>query len=503
MPKSVNELIPKNSRRDIFDAGHSHTDSNDFPMTQDTIKVIKDLKEKQEKIKRNLYKLENNQKSLEQQGFLNISNSIIETNIRNDKIREIKGKKVPLLTKLEEINFRVQKLIEDNKPFNGRNGNIKQFIENYDLEKDDYPAKKQQLERESLRLKEQRLNDLSMAQQKKKKHLDQIEKQSIEQRERLLTELQEKEHSIVKRRKQEMDNQMDKTKQYIKEQVNKTERDYLFFLTKEKFELEQKKQFDKVKMQSKDELITKEEYMDFARKLKENKIQLIKENEEKLSLMKEMWKNRSQLLPSFKSNFVVILEEENKKAKEEEEMMIQKRQQQIKEGIEFATEHIPQPKISKALKKERENIIHRLKNKRNAARKRYLRKKFSLKIPKVHKKTNTELPYVTNLSKPLKQLKALPNYLDDLKKKREQGTSPVPIKNLEKELNNDKGTIIENVEFLKLQTDDIERIVHQKKQYMKENGGYAKQSEIGDQIGDLLIDSIKAKLMIINKLKGK
>ena len=37
---------------------------------------------------------------------------------------------------------------------------------------------------------------------------------------------------------------------------------------------------------------------------------------------------------------------------------------------------------------------------------------------------------------------------------------------------------------------------------MRINGGYAKNPDIEDKVSDLLIDSIKAKLTIINTLKG-
>lgn len=502
MPRSVNNLLSIKSKQGTSKRNRSYTNTdsnNENSMTHEAVKLIKDLKEKEEKIKKSIYKLDNNQRTLEQESYLNLSNNIIEENIRNDKLKEIKGRKETLITKLEEVNQRVIKIIENNKPLN-RNENIKQFIANFDFDKDDFPSKRQFLEKQSMQLKENRLNDLSIVQEKKKKNLDQMEKESIEQRGKFLADLHEKEAAIVKKRKHEMNIQMDKTKQFINEQVNKTEKDYLFYLNKEKFEFEQKKIFDKIKMQKKDELLSREDYIEFTKKLKQNKKELNQENIEKITIIKEMWKNRSQLLPSFKSNLLKIVEEEKRKEKEEEELLLKKKQEQINQGIAFASERIPKPKISKALKKERENRIYRLKNKRNVIRKRYQKKKLPINIPIVHKKAQSDLPTFT---KPLKQLDVLPNYLEDLKKKREHNTSPVLSKDWEKELNDNKGTIIENVELLKLQTEVIDKKVQQKKQFMKSNGGYAQQSEVGDAIGDLLIDSIKAKLTIINKLKGK
>jgi hypothetical protein len=38
---------------------------------------------------------------------------------------------------------------------------------------------------------------------------------------------------------------------------------------------------------------------------------------------------------------------------------------------------------------------------------------------------------------------------------------------------------------------------------MKVKGGYINNTNIGDEVGDLLIESIQTKLSLLNKLKGK
>ena len=56
--------------------------------------------------------------------------------------------------------------------------------------------------------------------------------------------------------------------------------------------------------------------------------------------------------------------------------------------------------------------------------------------------------------------------------------------------------------ILKHRVDLIEEKAHLQKELMRINGGYAKNPDIGDKVSDLLIDSIKAKLTIINTLKA-
>ena len=41
-----------------------------------------------------------------------------------------------------------------------------------------------------------------------------------------------------------------------------------------------------------------------------------------------------------------------------------------------------------------------------------------------------------------------------------------------------------------------------KKQILKLNGGYLNNPKLGDEVGDLLIESIQTKLNIMNKLNG-
>ena len=43
----------------------------------------------------------------------------------------------------------------------------------------------------------------------------------------------------------------------------------------------------------------------------------------------------------------------------------------------------------------------------------------------------------------------------------------------------------------------------EKKEFMKVKGGYINNTNIGDEVGDLLIESIQTKLSLLNKLKGK
>ena len=78
--------------------------------------------------------------------------------------------------------------------------------------------------------------------------------------------------------------------------------------------------------------------------------------------------------------------------------------------------------------------------------------------------------------------------------------------NIYKFFNNKKekgGNILDSIKMAKIQSDAIDSKVQQKKQIMNLNGGYLNNPQLGDEVGDLLIESIQTKLGIMNKLNGE
>ena len=65
---------------------------------------------------------------------------------------------------------------------------------------------------------------------------------------------------------------------------------------------------------------------------------------------------------------------------------------------------------------------------------------------------------------------------------------------------NQTGDIMEQLDFFKVQAEHLDEEVKQKRLYMKLNGGYQFNPQIGDQVGDMLIESIQAKIDAIHQL---
>ena len=316
---------------------------------------------------------------------------------------------------------------------------------------------------------------------------------------------------------------MEKTKQHIKDKFDKTERDYLYGKYKEQFELKEQQLIDRVNMQKK-EFITLDEIKELSNKMKEQKEIFEQETKEKTNQLHEMWNNRSQILPNFKSKISKICEEENKendyKFKKDKIALLEKEKQEY-------SKNIPQPLINPKLKKLREchsiktdkdNVLLTEKNNKKRNEMFYVsppKRIHTLSVSNIdsYNKINEDEELYSILKKKKRFLKPIQilhpkpekpiNYLDEIVKQRDlegKKKSPRIIKLNIKNSGNQTGDIMEQLDFFKVQAEHLDEEVKQKRLYMKLNGGYQFNPQIGDQVGDMLIESIQAKIDAIHQL---
>ena len=74
------------------------------------------------------------------------------------------------------------------------------------------------------------------------------------------------------------------------------------------------------------------------------------------------------------------------------------------------------------------------------------------------------------------------------------------IKQWEKVINNNNGTLIENINSIKQKANFLEKDAEMKERLLKLNGGVESNPELGKKVSNLLIDSIEAKLSILKKI---
>ena len=523
-------IIIKNNPNNLKLILEKSKSSNHNLISKDALKQLKLLKISEENTINSIAKLEKNKQLIENESIKTIKGGIVEENIRIAKINSIEDKRNLLQMKLENINNQIAQIIDSNKP--NKKEIISNFIENFEKDKEEYQLKIKEYEKQSNEIKEKMKKDKLISSKRREKELEQNEKEDLDKKEKLFQERKEKEHKMFLKRKKEIEEKNEIAKPFMKEKFKKSERDYLYYKNKEKFELNEKILIDRVNMQKK-EFITQQELKENFERLKEQKEILNEEIKEKKRKLKEMWNNRSQILPTFKSQISKICEEDDK----EKYMNYDDKKKKIAElennKIEYSKKKIPKPLISKELKVLREKrLIKEDKNsvllteKNNRKRNNF----YYVSPPKIKIKNNTLETEINDSNqknsdeenslilkrqkrflKPIQILHPKPekpiNYLDEIIKKRqsEEKKSYKKIK-VNLNLNNSEtqtGNIIEQLDIIKGQTDALDNEVKQKNEFMKLNGGYEQNPVLGDELGDMLIESIQAKLSVISQLKRK
>lgn len=70
-------------------------------------------------------------------------------------------------------------------------------------------------------------------------------------------------------------------------------------------------------------------------------------------------------------------------------------------------------------------------------------------------------------------------------------------------ISNDKYSLVENVEQIKIRANMLEEKVKMKEKFLSLNGGTEKNPEMGENVSNMLIDAIKAKLTILESISTK
>lgn len=469
-----------------------------------------------------------NQKALINESFLNMSNSQIESNIRTDQIKKLKKKEALLKDKLNEIKLQVSRVIDEEKKINRKN-NIKEFIDKYEHDRNEmFIDKVHHFEEQSNLLKQKRMNDLNKSTERRIKKIEEIEQNEKERKAKFLQDQRLKELAIMRRRKKENDEQMKvyKVNNFKPKEISS----YLYFKMKDQYITETNRHYEKAKVLQKGQLVTKEEIGDLRKKIKERKLALEKEAIDKTHMMKEMWKNRSLVIPTYKSPILNILKEEEIKQKEQNEIEKTKNVLKAKERALYCKERVPKPKFNPKIRREREERIFRM-NKTEKTRVKIIRQELARVRARVKEKQlesrnrmkklkksksaidineNKYISTIENiLSKKSKRIQIPPikrkvvppksiDYLSELRKQKKIH----PINYNWNKILDTKGNKIQNLQVIKNKIDAIDEKVRLQKEFMRLNGGYEKNPDIGENIGNMIIDSIKGKLIIINTLKG-
>ena len=505
-------------------------------ISKENLKRLKSLKLEEKNIKKNIAKINMNTKLLED--GLSLKNNIVDENIRKSQLKNMNDLKENFITKLIKVNQKIELILNEEKL--SQKAKNKLDFENLDEAQEEYNLHLKKLKEEQNKNKAKFDTDLKIAYEKHQKFCDQLELEKSGKLEKLIKERKESERQVILKRKKEADEILEKSKKYLNEKFNKKDNEYKYYQLKENFENNEKKLIDKVNMQKKDPLVTQEEIKELSKKINEQKKILIEDAEEKKKQLIKLWSYRSQTLPTYKHPLTVKLEEELALKMQKYDDDKKKR-----ECNDLEKRNYQPPKVTQSLKLknqretrkdkvDRESVMQtELNNKKRLDRLKFTpivspknlkiiqeelnqelnnqvefdiksllqkkKKKILKPIRILHPKPEKPIDYLTQMiiEKEKNKNKSMQEYTEDSVDIKPSIEKKIISRNEKREEN-----IIDTLKMVKAQTESIDNKVQQKKQILKLNGGYLNNPKLGDEVGDLLIESIQTKLNIMNKLNG-
>ena len=511
------------------------------------IKIIKDLQEEKINLNNKLKKIISNENILVNEGYgvtttLSIQNfSTVDQNIFKDKQKELKNKKIELIDKIGHIDEKLNQLIINGEE-SSRKERIKNYIENFERDKEIIEARAKKYQEEEKERNQRIAKDLNEKQAKLKKEIDDKIKEKEIKKKELLKRLKDYEKAIVQKRTKMNDEKANAFKPFLKKNLKEDINDYLFSKKEEEYQQKEKNLVDKENLRRKERMkMDFNEIYEFEKNAISNREKFETENAERKKKLIIEWKLRKAILPTYiypkkDSEPEEVEKEENKK--ELNKVLSEKRR-----IFSYKLKDNKQPEINPKLKKQRVDLIKSLENPKLAIKEKLLtqrqkkaenllddikiNKKLKIKIKihdsikklnnsldekkkkkpiflkhpvfPLHPKVETKIDYLTDKRKE-KEIKILKRNALSSEKNEEEGKKEINIEKWEKVINNENGTILENVNNVKEKAKIMEEEAKMNQQFLKYNGGIKNNPEIGQKISNLLIDSIEAKLSIINTL---
>ena len=270
--------------------------------------------------------------------------------------------------------------------------------------------------------------------------------------------------------------------------------------------------------------ISSEELNKFSDEVKKNEKQLKAELELKKMQMNALWKERKSLLPKYHSKFMEQNIENENMAKEEMIQKMNKPKEERLERMNFGKGVLRnfQPKIlNDNLRIEREKRIKELKGVNRYENIKELRNKLKEKSNKLiqsqpknfslNNKFKIEESVAQKQAKKLKNDNEKVDYLLEKRKKRSlkspeelhNSNSAKKISKWRKMLDDKDENVYSNVNQIRMEADLLQNQAKEKEELLKQKKGdnnIKNTEELSQEITNLYIDSIQAKLQILNKL---
>ena len=522
-------------------------DIKKLKLKKETKKTYNSLKEKENSICMEINAIKQKKQKLENFSCEMLgSKNIVDNNIINSELKKLKTSENNLLEKLESVKQQIVNLIDNDKQLD-RKEKIRTFLEKYNFLEgvNDFNIKTKALDSEISKSRKNHIKDIEKSILKKENEINkQIEEQK-KLKDDFIKEFRKKEQEIIHKRKLEVDEKMKEAKKFIKNTYNYDPKKYLYNRLANQFEENEKKFLQSHKL-DKRKVSGIEEISIVKRRIIECKYELEKRRIEKTNEMKELWHSRSVAVAKYPSNILKQINEYELKKNEEEEKQKMKKLVLSKEKERFVKENINLPPICEKLKMEREKRLNTYLNLEGKERVKRIKNEFDKKIKNRYSSVEEAILKKIEIQKASRDKRLIKykeletsgkmiksasdvniNKYNNLKVKNLMGNSLSPDKirkrkpneinyleqlrkekkiysknyiNWNKELNNiqsEKGGSIDNI---KKQIDYLDEKFQMEKNLIKLKGGYINNQELGNEMNNLIINSIRGKLALMEKM---
>ena len=530
-------------------------------ISKKNLKKLRELREEKELLNNKIKKLETKKNYIENEGMMNINE--VDKNLKMNDLRKIKKETSFSNSRINEIDYQIKNIIAEEYSMS-RKEKINLFLSNFDKEKEKnnmkakeyykkFREKTNQIKKIEKEIELNSKKELEKKEEKRKKEQELIleNAKKIIEKER---EIREKKKKTKEEKEKENKEKLEKHNEVKTEEQKEIEKNYInqkknnciyFRNSKIFFENEEnylKTELEKIKKAH--PIISLKEIKEFKTEKEKNENRSKREIDEKYNKIKKDWIKNKNDLPKFKNHLFKEEEERAKKLEEEEK----KRNELMLERIDSMKKYsksVQERKleISEKKKKERENNIKKLTEKITVKDTLYNHKKdrillvkrdpnkpskfnWELKLEEIDEKNPLKKSVEINkaLIKKPKRIVLSPSidkkkiiipekkmdYLKEFIKKRNKTEVNSENENSEKEnskwekiIKNKKGSIKQNLQTVKMKAEQLENLANENDKILKVNGGIEKNPELGQKISDLIIDSIHAKLSILNNIGNK
>ena len=485
------------------------------------LKLIKEKirkeNEKIDEIDLKLDRIKNNRKIIKRQHNLNFNDELLNgfTTKKQNNISSLKLK--PILT---EKNEYTNKSLNDNLQTNNYD-----YIQQKMKELKSMDMANIKIE-QKLNLPIKKDNKIIEFHNDRKREMDKLIEMEKEEKKKLFENkiklFHDKELEREKNRKKIID-QMSNVPSIQRNKYNSKKYYYLSAIEKEEIRKQKEEmllKLEKEKRKQKYLPISSEELNNFSKEVSKNKKILETELDLKKKKMEEIWKERKNLIPKYHSKFMDLNIEYDKEAKEElllkQEKLKKLELERINYGKEIVKNYLPK-KLNEKLKIEREQRINELngKNRLNNIKElgnklKEKSKKIILSQPKKFLKKNVFVAEPSIKEQQTKKLsgKAIDYLLEQRIKNNKidnlqliQSKSAIKMKEWNKMLDDKGSNIVNNLEKIKLEATLMNNKANDINQLLKiESNDAPKQNELKKEATNYYINSIQAKLQVLNKI---